>query len=167
MYNPDTFNELPLIGQAAARFTALDGDRLVTTFGDVFVRHQMDRTFRLALLHRHFELATNERLVDYRGTSVPWEMNKLAANIKPSTWMLSGAGTVHPYEFYHSLDEDGPTLDFGDPRQRAFLAEFAVVLSQHNAQGLFRLCRYPGDNFKGQVEITQGRSNINLAPEDV
>jgi hypothetical protein len=54
-----------------------------------------------------------------------------------------------------------------NPRQQVFLAEFAELLSQHNAQGLFGLCRYPGDDFKGRIEITQGRSNINLAPEDV
>lgn len=168
VYDPNSFNNLPLIRQAAARFTDINGEHVVsTTFRDLFVRHKMDRTFGLALLHRHFELDVDERLVEYRGTSVPWAVNQLAAHIKPSSWLISAMGTVHPYEFYHSLSDEGPTLDLGNPHQQAFLAEFAEVLSQHNAQGLFGLCRYPGDDFKGRIEITQGRSNINLIPEDV
>jgi hypothetical protein len=54
-----------------------------------------------------------------------------------------------------------------DPDQQAFLEEFTQVLLEKRIDGLFGLCRYPGDDFKGRVEITQGRSNINLKFKDV
>ncbi|KAF5609615.1 phosphotransferase enzyme family domain protein [Fusarium subglutinans] len=166
-YDGDSYNKLPSIGEAAAAFTAINGNTLLdTAFRDLFVHHGMDRTFGLILLHRHFELGANERLVEYKGTSVPWLNNELATNIRPHNWYLS-SGKVFPYEFYHSLSEDGPTLDLNNPDQQAFLDQFAKLLSRENAENLFGLCRYPGDDFEGRIEITQGRSNINLSHKDV
>lgn len=134
-----------------------------TIYHDLFVRHSMDRRSGLTLLHRHFSLDADERLVEYRGTSTPWKLNKLAASIRPSSWLLSADGKLRPYEFYHSLTEDSPSLDLECSSQRTFLAEFAQLLSKNNAEGLFGLCRYPGDEFEGRIEVTQGRANINLA----
>jgi hypothetical protein len=168
VYDPQAFHALPHIGSAAARFRNSDGDTLVSsTFQDLFIRHKMDRVFGLSLLHRHFPLSGDERLVEYHGTSVPWKVDDFTRYIKPASWLLTTDGAVSPYEFYYSLAEDGPKLDVKDPDQQAFLEEFAQVLSEKRIHGLFGLCRYPGDDFKGRVEITQGRSNINLKFEDV
>jgi hypothetical protein len=84
-HDPDCFNKLPLSGESEAKFTAINGDNLVSTiFPNLLTAHKMDRTFGVTLLHRHFELDPDERLVEYRGTSIPWVTNKLANNIKPS-----------------------------------------------------------------------------------
>ncbi|KAK0609273.1 hypothetical protein B0T17DRAFT_621711 [Bombardia bombarda] len=166
-YDPQAFDTLPSIGNAAARFRDSDGETLVSsTFRDLFTRYEMDRVFGLILLHRHFPLHEDERLVEYNGTSVPWRLDKLAAHIRPTSWLLTADGAIRPYEFHHSLVEDGPKLDLDDSLQRAFLEKFKQVLSEKGIDGLFGLCRYPGDDFKGRVEITQGRSNINLKFED-
>jgi hypothetical protein len=69
-------------------------------------------------------------------------------SIKPSSWYHSPRWKISLYKFYHSLTEDGPTLDLSNPDQQAFLAQFAVLLSEKNVVDLFGLCRYPGDVFQ-------------------
>jgi hypothetical protein len=168
-YNPEAFNKLPSISDAVAKFDALDGDTLVSTsFRELFLRHNMDRTFGLILLHRHFELDLNERLVSYGDTSVPWQLSKISKHIMPSNWLLSGDGAIRPYEFCYApaVDEaTGPNLANSD--QRAFFGALLELLYEHKAEDLWGLCRYPGDDFPGRVEVTEGRANINLRPEDV
>ncbi|KAH0542351.1 hypothetical protein FGG08_003289 [Glutinoglossum americanum] len=167
-YDPEAFNKLPSISDAVAKFDAIDGDSLVSTsFRELFLRHNMDRTFGLILLHRHFELDQNERLVSYGDTSVPWQLSKISKNIMPSNWLLSGDGAIRPYEFCYTpaMDEaTGPNLANSD--QQAFFDALIELLHKHKAEGLWGLCRYPGDGFPGRVEITEGRANINLRPED-
>ncbi|KAH8878716.1 hypothetical protein GQ53DRAFT_81783, partial [Thozetella sp. PMI_491] len=108
-YEPEAFNRLPLLTDAVKRFDALDGDAFVATaVRELFVRHEVDRTFGLALLHRHFELQPGERLVDYGGTSVPWHLGKISKDIRPCNWAL-GDDVIRPYEFRYSPGPDaGP-----------------------------------------------------------
>ena len=116
-------------------------------------------------LHRHFELKPNERLVDYGGTSVPWRLGKISRNIQPCNWALND-DVIRPYEFRYSCGPDaGP--DFAEPALQAFAIEFRELMHRRGAQELFGLCSYPGDDFTGRVEVTEGRANINLKPEDV
>ncbi|KAI9769972.1 MAG: hypothetical protein M1840_003683 [Geoglossum simile] len=104
------FNKLPSISDAVAKFDAIDGDSLVSTsFRELFLRYNMDRTFGLILLHRHFELDQNERLVSYGDTSVPWRLSKISKNITPSNWLLSGDGAFRPYEFRYTPAMDEAT----------------------------------------------------------
>jgi hypothetical protein len=168
-YDPEAFNKLPSISDAVTKFDAIDGDSLVSTsFRELFLRYNMDRTFGLILLHRHFELDQNERLVSYGDTSVPWRLSKISKNITPSNWLLSGDGAIQPYEFCYTpaMDEaTGPNLANSD--QHAFFGALIRLLRKHKAESLWGLCKYPGDDFPGRVEVTEGRANINLRPEDV
>jgi hypothetical protein len=128
----------------------------------------MDRTFGLILLHRHFDLDANERLVDYGGTSVPWRLSKTSGNIRASCWLLSVDGAIRPYEFCYASSRDEVTEpDLANMDQQAFFSAFKKLLGKYNAEDLWGLCRYPGDDFPGRVEVTEGRANINLKPEDV
>ncbi|KAL2018160.1 hypothetical protein VTK56DRAFT_1185 [Thermocarpiscus australiensis] len=47
-----------------------------------------------------------------------------------------------------------------------FMESFKGLINKYDAADVFGLCRYPGDNFGGLCEITQGRANINLKPAD-
>ena len=74
-----------------------------------------------------------------------------------------------PYEFHYSPDDDVNEEDGtpDNPKYSAFIKSFNQLLREKDALGLFGLCRYPGDDFEGRVEITEGRANINLRPNDV
>jgi hypothetical protein len=169
-YDSNAFAALPALPSAASRFKALGAEALVASeFRSLFLEHEMDRTYGLILLHRHFDLKSSERLVEYRGTSVPWQHDELDGKVVPSTWLICQDGAIRPYEFAYA-----PQLEVADsdpnpksPGKVRFLQSFQHLLQKHNAAGLFGLCRYPGDDFEGRIEITRGRANINLLPKDV
>ena len=77
-------------------------------------------------------------------------------------WGLDN-GQVRPIEFCYSKGQDNAITG----RELNFMAKFKAAITDKNLGGLFGLSRYPGDNFPGSLEITQGRSNINLEPNDV
>ena len=54
----------------------------------------------------------------------------------------------------------------GDSELR-FIESFKDFVNNYDAADLFRLCRYPRDDFGSLCEITQRRANINLKPADV
>jgi len=168
-YDPETYQRLPSISDAVVKFDSIDGDSLIsTTVQALFLSHKMDRTFGLILLHRHFDLDENERLVEYGGTSVPWRLSKSSGNIRPSNWLLTADGAIRPYEFYYaSVRDEATEPDLANTAQQAFFNAFKDLLRKYNTEGLWGLCRYPGDDFPGRVEVTEGRANINLRPEDV
>lgn len=170
-YSTSTFNNLPKLREAGEDFNAKDGNDLVTRFRDLFLQHKMERVFGLRLLHRHFDLFPNERLVEYRGTSVPWsDPDTIASpNIRPSNWVLAEDGNFQPYEFLYSTDNatsfDSTSLE--SPECRHFIDAVKDLLYETNATNIFGLCSYPGDDHKATLEITEGRANINLDPEHV
>lgn len=169
-YDPDSFNALPELASAGARFKAVGAEALVgSDFRDLFIEHKMDRTYGLILLHRHFDLSNDERLVEYRGTSVPWQHDELYKQVVPSTWLICHDGAIRPYEFIYAPQNKAENVDPDpkSPEKARFLQEFQRLLQKHNATGLFGLRRYPGDDFRGRIEITRGRANINLLPGDV
>lgn len=66
-YSVDHFQTLPSLEVARTNFVKLNGDDLVKdVFKKFFVEQGMDRTFGLAMLHRHFDLEPDEMLVDYQ-----------------------------------------------------------------------------------------------------
>ncbi|KAI0008476.1 hypothetical protein F4779DRAFT_448368 [Xylariaceae sp. FL0662B] len=166
-YSPTTYNKLPDLAAAGADFDAKNGDDLIPSFRELFLRHNLDRVFGLSLLHRHFDMEPHERLVEYRGTSVPWAQS-LAKSAKPTNWVLEEDDGFRPFEFHYSLEDAADTPDSPqDPKYATFIKDFKELLEQKNAADLFGLCSYPGDDFEGRVEITEARANINLLPKDV
>jgi hypothetical protein len=167
-YEPDIFVALPGLASAGVMFRALGAEALVASeFRNLFLEHEMDRTYGLILLHRHFDLKDSERLVEYRGTSVPWQHDELYENVVPSTWLICHDGAIRPYEFTYAPHRVDADPDPKSPERARFLQAFQRLLQKHNAIGLLGLCRYPGDDFSGRIEITRGRANINLLPRDV
>lgn len=163
-YDPSAYNRLPLLPDAGKMFDVKHGDGLLEEFRLLFQQYKTDRTFGLVLNHRHFDISPNERLVEYQGTLVPWQ--NMVANTKPSSWFVSEDDECLPYEFYYSPRDDKDDSP-NQPEYSDFVKSFNQLLRQKDAFGLFGLCRYPGDDFEGRVEITEGRANINLHPNDV
>lgn len=167
-YDPLAFNSLPSITDAGSKLDTINGTTLVpTVFRDLFLRHKMDRTFGLMLLHRHFDLDKGGRLVEYGGTSVPRRLSKLSDSIHGSCWLLSD-NSVRPYEYsYTSIREEATEPNLDNSTHQTFFHEFKDLLRKYNVEDVFGLCRYPGDDFAGRVEVTEGRANINLKPADI
>lgn len=136
-------------------------------FRALFEKYGTERVFGVVLNHRHFNMSSNERLVEYAGTSVPWE--SMLDKTQPTSWFISEDNNCLPYEFHYSQDDDPNEEDCtpDNPKYSAFINSFNELLREKNALGLFGICRYPGDDFPGRVEITEGRANINFHPDDI
>lgn len=104
-------------------------------------------------------------LVDYEDTSVPWNADHVSGMKppQPAIWAVSSDGDFKPTEFYFS---EMKGLAIGEKELR-FMKLFQALLHELKVTQSFGLCRYPGDDFNGLCEITHGRANINLKPNDV
>lgn len=148
-------------------FHSVDGKKLVeSTFKDLFVRSKIDRVFGLTMLHRHFDIDPDQLMVEYNGTSIPW--NAHASNglekPKPLTWGFDSNGSLIPTEFKYSNIQDN--VEIGQD-EFSFVATFKDLLQKEGLVKLFGLCIYPGDDFKGTYKITINKANINLQPDNI
>lgn len=168
-YRSETYSALPELHDAVGRFERINGLKAVQkSFKDLFLKHGMENKLGLTLAHRHFDMANNERLVEYGTTSTPWEMNKDSDSVKPHCWIL-GADGVTPYEFRYDPTgkEEELNIDFSDPKIQAFAREFVELVDRIGGTGLFGLCTHPGEGFEGRLEFTEGRANINIPLSEV
>ncbi|KAM3535946.1 hypothetical protein MY4038_000722 [Beauveria bassiana] len=77
-------------------------------------------------------------------------------------WAFDSQGLLRLTEYmYSTLQDDG-----FDPQMLDFVTLLKAKLESRRLAHLFGLARYPGDNFRGSCEFTQGRANINLQPKD-
>ena len=162
-YNVEGFNSLPDFGNVGPLFDSLGGlDIVAAKMMPLFRGHGVEYDLGLTLLHRHFKLGDGERLTDIRGISVPVAFETGI----PSVWALQGGdqGQLRPMEF--SIERSKAPL-WKQPKFQTFLREFAQVLESCGGQDIFGLCSYPGDEYPGRVEITVGRTNVNLTPMEV
>ncbi len=163
LYQDDDFNSLLDFSDAGPVFDSLDGAKIIQAkMMPLFRGHGVEHDLGLALLHRHFELNKGERLTDIRGTSVPL----MFETGNPSLWALGGdkQDLLRPLEF--SI-ENIKAPQWNEPKFQAFLQEFAQVLQDCGARGIFGLRSYPGYQYPGCVEFTAGRTNVNLTPVEV
>lgn len=161
-YDHQAFQRLPELSKAGSEFDRLDGHKMVNDLlMPLFRKYGMEYTFGATLAHRHFDLAKNERLVEYKDTAVPWQSD--ATNVVPNCWLFE-EGSIRPYEFKY---EKGNDIPWANDDIQQFLFALQSELGKTGAQNLFGLCSYPGNKFRGRVEMTKGRANINFDPEDV
>ncbi|KAI0528351.1 hypothetical protein GGR58DRAFT_519114 [Xylaria digitata] len=162
-YSHTHFQGLPTLEAARSKFETKNGPKLIEVTKDFFVREGMDRTFGLALMHRHFDIGEGEKLVEYEGTSAVWPsvVNGME-DPHPHIWSFSQSGNLTPTEFRYS---NGQSTKMGE-KELAFFTKFKGLLDQYEVTDLFGLAQYPGDDFNGTCEITVGNTNINLKPAD-
>jgi hypothetical protein len=164
-YSHDHFQSLPTLEHAKANFLVNGkGEEYISNvIKPFFVAAGMDRVFGVAMLHRHFDLEADEKLVDYQGTSTPWKESVTGMKApQASIWSFDKGECLRPTEFHYSEKMDTPLSD--DAIE--FIGKLKVLLDKHDLTGVLGLARYPGDDFQGSCEITHGRANINLRPED-
>ncbi|GAO19842.1 uncharacterized protein UV8b_04509 [Ustilaginoidea virens] len=162
-YSHDHFHSLPSVKEAHERFVNIKGQGHVEWFKKFFVASNMDRRFGLAMIHRHFDLEHHEKLVEYKGTSIPWSGGFSGMKEpQPAMWSFDDKGVLRPIEFYYSEAHDG---NFAE-KDLELIAKFKTELALRGLDNVFGLVRYPGDKFDGSCEFSQGRANINLQPKD-
>lgn len=159
------FQSLPSLNTAKDNFAGADGDKLVKeVFTDFFINNGMDQIFGLAMLHRHFDLAPGEIMVNYNSTSTAWSATPGPGmdEPQPTMWDFTSSGKLIPTEFRYAK---GHRLEMGE-KELAFAAKFKNLLEQLKLTVKLGLVEYPGDDYEGSCEITMGQSNINLKPGD-
>jgi hypothetical protein len=130
----------------------------------------VERDIGLTLVHRHFDLAPDERLVEYQNVATPWLLSEinpvLRGRIHAKRWVFSG-GSLFPYEFSfssHGLDSE---YDF-DPD---FLSAFYSALCDLKLEGTLGLALMSGSTYRAGepslVEFTAGRASVlvPMSPE--
>ncbi|KAE8239720.1 hypothetical protein A4X13_0g8099 [Tilletia indica] len=119
-YRPEIFSALPSVDEVAKDFDTFGGitsvrPKLYPSVG----AHNQASLFGLQLLHRHFDLSEDQRLVAFGRVSVALELNvldaKSATKVKPTSWMcLPDRPGMMPYEFefdeHDSLPEPTPAF---------------------------------------------------------
>ena len=157
------YQQLPSLETARGRLLKNGGEALVEdVFRPFFQEHKMERRFGLQIAHRHFDVEQDEKVVHYGSCAVPWKASEGMPEPQPTVWAFMG-GCARPVEFRHTTSE---MTELGPPESR-FMDAFSRLQEHQGTPGLFALCEYPGDDFEGSCEITQGRCNINLRPRDV
>lgn len=125
----------------------------------MFLAHQVEESLCLILIHRHFALAANERVVEYNGVATPWQMESgpvlaLQHRIFAQKWAFID-GKLCPYEFGFEGDNDAsvPQVNFSD----AFLKDFHDILQEYNLQSVFGLSSLVAEKTDLAAKIASGR----------
>jgi len=180
-YREGSFNSLPPFEVAGPSFDKVDGAHIIAnSMMPLFRKHSVERILGLQLLHHHFKLQPEERLVDFNGTSVPIALDiDQLSNFTPSVWGIKCDNTeieLSPLEF--ALNSGDSTLDNSSPwsksnfqelitSKKEFFIEYTQLVRDLGIDNIFGFARYPGDGYPGRVEITVGRAHVNLTPTQV
>ncbi|KAF8453576.1 hypothetical protein BDZ91DRAFT_48753 [Kalaharituber pfeilii] len=152
-YDPSVYQSFQDFPEVAQAFRARKGKHFINTVRELYLRHNVENTFGVGLVHRHFNLAVDERLVQDGKVSTPWKLERVNnTNIVPSAWAFRN-GALYPYEF--ELVSEGSKAPDLPP---AFLRDLHALLVKNGYQDLLGINTY----HKGpsHEERTEGRANI-------
>lgn len=176
-YSADNFSSLPSLREARVSFTQanarvfLDGP-----IHDLFVGSNMQTKFGVALLHRHFDIKPNQRLVDYHKTATAWTTEdtttttfpKYDGVVVPRAYLFDASGVARPYEFeFITTPETSPVSDIVDAKEPDFINAFYALLRKLDLEKIFGLRNLNGYDPALSVEVTEGTANIMLPPSAI
>lgn len=164
-YTAANFNSIPNIMDSAKQFKEANvSGHLMQEIGQAFLKHHVNSSLGVALVHRHFDLAQHEMLVNIGNVAVPWNTHDDVSGLaNPSSWCFTKDG-VMPYEFTYG----GVKVPLDD-HLGEFLSEYHAILEKNHASHILGLCTLdgvPADGDAPTMEFTSGRANITL-PFDV
>jgi hypothetical protein len=131
---------------------------------EVFLRHNANETFVLQLLHRHFDMDPNEKLVEYGPVQNPWPVAAdqefvQGGHVLPKSWRMYN-DELHPFEFqFFPATEQPRTPVF----TKAFVNELRDVLRKTGLDNIVGISLTdPAADSKPDdlVEITIGRNSM-------
>ncbi|KFY47102.1 hypothetical protein V494_00170, partial [Pseudogymnoascus sp. VKM F-4513 (FW-928)] len=161
-YSSNHYNTLPEFFEAKETFKAKEAAKTIDTIlASLFLRHNVHEDLGIQMLHTHFAISDEERLVGIGSVAVPIEIDIIVGSaIKPLVYRLLPTG-VAVCEW--TQGNDANEVDLSSPHYAAFVAELRTILADAgltDVLGLF--VRQPGDGDMKGVEFTAGRANITL-----
>jgi len=171
-YSSDAFSEiLRGIGHCWKHINVRGGQGMIfQELGPLFIKHNIAEKYGIGILHRHFDMAPNERLVEVNHVSTPWregDCERTGASIVPTSWLFRGNQLI-PYEFSFvglgAKNKAGRTQPSEYPQ---FLQELATTLKKFKLHRYLALVVHPGPEYQGSVEFTAARANITVHPTEV
>ncbi|KAK5947115.1 hypothetical protein PMZ80_001262 [Knufia obscura] len=168
-YSPINYNLMLSLGRAKSTFDEHDGMSVVKNdLRPLFQKYGLQDKFGAGLVHRHFDLRPDERLVEYNGTSTPWQCRDcfLGRKIVPIAWHLDGDKYV-PYEFRFATSPEDIETASELERQTAFLGEMQDVLHRRELDWVLGLRAMPITRKESLLEVTQGRANISIPQSEL
>lgn len=175
-YSAQLHNSLMDAHDAATRFDELHGRNVVDgPLKDVFFRHGVADKFAVRLLHRHFDVAQDEKVVHCGNVAMPWATTKLSPvaqdQIIPSSFIITSSGDLFPYEFTYAAaaaatggatakgSQDLEALLAG---HAAFLRDFNAVLKETGLIDVLSLAVLAYMSGGKGMESTEGRANVTI-----
>jgi len=144
-YDPTTFDQLNQFSDAR-RLLEKNRDRILC-LGQLFTYHNVDDTFGLTLLHKHFDLGADEfilRTADAEHRVFHLRPEKKCAEASPYLWKVStaerGQWQFCPLEFAGEDLKDYLKL-IEMKAAEAFLCELAETLTMLNLDNVFGIVR--------------------------
>jgi hypothetical protein len=165
-YSSTHYNTLPEFFTAKETFKAKNASKTInTTLASLFLRHKVHDNLGIQMLHTHFAIGDDERLVGIGAVAVPIELDIIVGSaIKPLVYRFVDSG-VAVCEW--TQGNDANEVDLSSPQYAAFMAELRTVLDEAgliDVLGIF--VRQPGDGKMKSVEFTAGRANITLHKDE-
>jgi hypothetical protein len=161
-YEPQHYDSLPLVLKAADNAEPSGAITALDTVGKIFVKYRVENDLGIILLHKHFKLSAEERLVQFNNAAIPWNINKNSIDFEnaiPAAWRFVLGGLV-PYEFiYPNLDSSKPLVQLS---RGPFLDELRACLMSHGILDVLGLCLLEENDINAppMIEIESGRSTI-------
>ena len=177
-YSHDFFHQIQDVGDVMGELKTKDSNAFVhTTLAPIFKKHYLEEVLGVGLVHRHFSISPNEKLVEFNNITTPWSGIKLSSNhsakipnsanglVTETSWVLDANDKWMPFEF--SFDPQGTTtvVNLEDAQYQEFLREYTTALKQNGFDKILGLTAWPGAGYTGGLEFCSGRGNIVLTPD--
>ncbi|KAF5691740.1 hypothetical protein FCIRC_318 [Fusarium circinatum] len=152
------------VDMAALRLQELNGlDHMKSCIRDVFMKHGVDKVFGVGLLHRHYDVAPNEKIIELGPVSSPWVVGDdeviTGGAVLPHTWRVFD-GELKPTEFKFVPQRELSNVD-RPVFPAAFVKELIGVLQETGLDEVLGVSLYEaGDPDNETMEVTYGRSSI-------
>ncbi|PKK49171.1 hypothetical protein CI102_7237 [Trichoderma harzianum] len=158
----DHFNSLPDIAESNKAFQDVCTQNMLSDIYAVFLKHRVQTIYGLVLVHQHFDLESDEKLVNIGNVAIPLKTDIVSTSITATRWAFSGEGVI-PYEF----STEGLQIDMN--QHYDFIHELGKLIHSFGLSDYLGVCSL--DSIAGTtegptMEFTSGRANITL-PFDI
>ena len=160
----EAYNSLPTLYEAGKSFKAQDAEKQIRgPIRDMFMKHGVYDVYGLALLHKHFGMKEDQRLVEYGPVSTAWSVDpcapqiadKYGGHIVPRSYRFKDKAKV-PYEFAFTSNK------WEEPDHPEFFGDLENLLVNLQMQDLFGVRLLESHDNNLTVEVTEGRNNVMI-----
>jgi len=136
----------------------------------LFLKYDVHQKVAICVVHRHFDLAENEKLVQFNSVIAPWCVDDspdyLIPGIRAKNWAFLNDGALFPYEFRFTPHPD-PTASTHEnemPFPLSFSNELYDTMVTYGLQDVYGLVAVEPDDVDPttptKLEFTAGRTSV-------